>query len=108
MLAVLLAVGGGASRAAAAERHGAAHFGLGVASVVCTLVYGPIKTTYAVLGSITGGLAYVLTGFDGATAHKIIQPAIRGDYVVVPENLTSERPLTFAGRDPRQEPYPYR
>jgi hypothetical protein len=55
---------------------------------------------YAVLGSATGGLAYLLTGGDGHTARNITQKAVRGDYVVTPEHLTAEQPLVFVGIDP--------
>jgi len=92
----------GAARAA--ERHVATQFALGAGSVLSTFVYGTVKTVYAVLGSITGGLAFALTGGRGDVARAIIQPAIRGDYVVVPEHLTLERPLIFAGRDPVETP----
>jgi hypothetical protein len=81
-------------------RHAAAHFGLGVTAVACTFVYGTAKVLYAVLGSATGGLAWVLTGGNGEVARGIVQPALRGDYVVRPANLTSDEPLTFVGRDP--------
>jgi hypothetical protein len=86
--------------ARAAERHVATQFALGAGSVLGTFVYGTVKTVYAVLGSITGGLAFALTGGRGDVASAIMQPALRGDYVIVPEHLTLERPLIFAGRDP--------
>jgi hypothetical protein len=89
-----------AAQAQGQTRHAAVHFGLGTLSVVSTVVYGSAKFVYAVLGSAPGGLAYVITGFDGDVARRIIQPAVRGDYVVTPENLTAEMPLVFVGRDP--------
>ncbi len=87
--------------AQASERNAAAEFGLGVAAFVFTLPYGLVKTAYAVGGSVTGGLAWVLTGGRNEIARAIIQPAMRGDYVVVPEHLLLERSLVFVGRDPR-------
>ena len=84
----------------AAERHAATHFALGAGSVLGTFVYGTVKTGYALLGSVIGGLAFVLTGGRGDVARAILQPAIRGDYVITPEHITLERPLIFAGRDP--------
>lgn len=84
----------------AAERHAATHFLLGAGSFFGTVVYGTVKTSYAVLGTVIGGLAFALTGGRGDVARAILQPAIRGDYVVTPEHLTLERPLIFAGRDP--------
>jgi len=84
----------------AAERHAATHFLLGAGSFVTTVFYGAVKTSYAVLGSVVGGLAFALTGGRGDVARAILQPAIRGDYVITPEHLTMERPLIFSGRDP--------
>jgi hypothetical protein len=84
----------------AAERHAATHFLLGAGSFLSTVVYGTVKTGYAVLGSVIGGLAFALTGGRGDVARAIIQPSVRGDYVVTPEHLTMERPLIFSGRDP--------
>jgi hypothetical protein len=94
--------------AQASERNTAAEFGLGVASFALTVPYGLVKTAYAVGGSLVGGLAWVLTGGRNDTARAIIQPAVRGDYVVVPEHLLIQRSLVFVGRDPRtQSSYSY-
>ena len=83
----------------APERNIMLHYGLGVGSVLCTLVYGPVKVVYATLGSITGGFAYLLTGGRLDVPREIIQPAIRGDYVVTPEHLTFNQPLMFVGKE---------
>ena len=53
------------------------------------------------------GLAYVLTGFNSRPARAVLQASLRGDYVVTPAHLTGKKPLSFVGRDPRYEPYPY-
>ncbi|MFI5316225.1 MAG: hypothetical protein ACHQ6T_11030 [Myxococcota bacterium] len=83
----------------APERNIMLHYGLGLGAVLCTLVYGPVKVVYATLGSITGGLAYLLTGGRLDVPREIIQPAIRGDYVVTPEHLTFNQPLQFVGKE---------
>jgi hypothetical protein len=90
--------------ASATERNAPMHFVVGAGSVLSTFVYGTVKVVYAVLGSATGGLAFALTGGRRDVARAIIQPAVRGDYVVTPEHLTMERPLIFAGRDPIESP----
>ncbi|MEE8557894.1 MAG: hypothetical protein V3T14_08410 [Myxococcota bacterium] len=90
----------GTARAAGPARHAAIHFALGTAAAACTVIYGTGKVLYAVLGSATGALAWVLTGGNGEIARTITQSAIRGDYVVTPEHLTSDMPLVFVGRDP--------
>ncbi len=93
----------GPGNAMAQERHAAAHFGLGVATAACNLLYGPAKVIYAVGGSITGGLAWAITGGRRDVARAIMQPALRGDYSLVMENLTMEEPFSFVGRDPEYE-----
>lgn len=96
------------AHAASGQRSAGAEFGLGVTAVVCSVVYGPVKTVYAVLGTIAGGMAWVFTTGDRhETARRIIQPALRGDYVVTPEHLTNDDVLSFVGRDPTTDPYPY-
>lgn len=81
--------------------------GLGVASVVSTLLWGTTKTICALGGSLTAGLAYVFTGFNSRPARAVLQASLRGDYVVTPKHLRGEEPLSFIGRDPQYEPYPY-
>ena len=79
----------------------------GLGAFLCTVPWGLVKTGYAVLGGVTGGLAFGLTGGRGDISRAIWQASLRGDYVVTPGNLTGERPLSFVGRDPQRDPYPY-
>jgi hypothetical protein len=81
--------------------------GLGIGSVASTFLWGTAKTLFAVGGTLTGGLAYLFTGFNSRAARPIFQASLRGDYVVTPEHLRGRKPLSFIGRDPRYEPYPY-
>ena len=104
-LVVALGIGGtpGPATAQAQERNVAYHMGLGTAAFILTIPYGVGKIIYALGGAVTGGLAWALTGGRRDIARAIIEPTLRGDYVIVPENLTMERPLTFSGRDPQQQ-----
>ncbi len=77
---------------------------LGTTCAVLNFGYGPLKVVYAVLGTTTGVAAWVLTAGDSEVARKLIQPALRGDYAIVPDHLTSDRDLEFFGRDPKQTP----
>ena len=79
---------------------GANEAGLGVGSAVLSLVYGPVKIVYSVLGVVFGGFAYGLSGGDSSVMHAVVTPAIRGDYVITPSHLRGERPLEFIGQDP--------
>jgi len=110
LLSIYVFLMGGAAPAVAqdAERGATMEFALGVSSFALTLPYGLVKLTYALGGSLTGGMAWVLTGGQSEVARAIIQPAVRGDYVIIPEHLTNDRALVFVGRDPsREAPYSY-
>jgi hypothetical protein len=74
--------------------------GLGAAAALCSLVYGPMKVFRAIGGLIVGGLAYPLSGGDSDIMMKIINPSVRGDYVVTPSHLRGDQPFDFFGRDP--------
>ena len=57
----------------------------------------PTKFTYATLGAITGGFAYVLTGFNTNVGKSIWIPSTGGDYVITPAMLRGEDPIYFSG-----------
>lgn len=71
---------------------------LEVTSWLLTAPYGAVKAAYAIGGSIVGGLAWVGTGGDSKVARSIWGPAITGDYIVRPENLSGQRPIHFVGK----------
>lgn len=74
--------------------------GLGAVAAISSLIYGPIKITYCVLGVVFGGMAYGLSGGDSDVLDAVITPAVRGDYVITPSVIRGERSLEFIGRDP--------
>src|SRR3972149_566764 len=67
--------------------------GYGVGSVLSSLFYSPFKVTYAGLGLLTGGMGFVLSAGNVDVANSIIQPAVRGNYVVTPSHLRVEEAL---------------
>ncbi len=66
-------------------------------AVVANVVYMPVKIVYAGLGTLTGGLAYLLTVGDTETANKVWSPSIGGSYVVTPSMLRGDEPVLFNG-----------
>ena len=90
------------SSARAEDRWAVTEFALGTTAAALNLAYGPIKVAFAVMGGVTGSLAWLLTGGDNEVARAIIQPALRGDYMIRSENLTGDEPLEFYGRDPKE------
>ena len=109
--AFLRRLGGGCLAPATAfasqdDRNSATVFALGITTALLNIGYGPVKSIFAAAGTLTGGLAWIFTGGNKEVARAIVQPSIRGDYAIVPENLTMEKPLIFIGRDPRNYPPP--
>ncbi len=86
-----------ASLAQAKETHYWGDAGWGVLAVVANVVYMPVKIVYAGLGTLTGGLAYLLTVGDTETANKVWSPSIGGSYVVTPSMLRGDEPVLFNG-----------
>jgi hypothetical protein len=72
--------------------------GIGAVAALSTLLYGPVKLTYAALGLFVGGAAWGLSGGDQAVLEAVVNPAVRGDYVVTPEHIRLERSLEFYGK----------
>ncbi len=93
-LIMLLARG---SQAQAKDTHHWGDAGWGVLAVVANIVYMPVKIVYAGLGTVTGGLAYVLTVGDGDTANKVWSPSLGGNYVLTPAMLRGDEPILFNG-----------
>ncbi|HWP60097.1 MAG TPA: hypothetical protein VNL14_19545 [Candidatus Acidoferrales bacterium] len=77
--------------------------GYGVGAVVASVLYSPLKVTYAGLGLLTGGLGYVLTAGRTDVANNIIFPAVRGDYVITPSHLKGQEPVVFIGSPPPEQ-----
>ncbi|GJL56214.1 MAG: hypothetical protein NPIRA02_33460 [Nitrospirales bacterium] len=71
--------------------------GAQVASGALSILYTPVKLVYAGLGGIFGGLAYVLTGGDEATAHTIWTASVDGDYFLTPSHLRGDSSVQFMG-----------
>ena len=81
----------------AEERSTLSTFGLGAGAAIATLVWGPAKVVFAAGGAAVAGLAWAVTGGHKSTGRRILQSAVRGDYVVTPEQLASEKPLLISG-----------
>ncbi|MDO8432999.1 MAG: hypothetical protein Q7S58_11385 [Candidatus Binatus sp.] len=71
--------------------------GYGVGALLVNILYVPAKLTYAVVGSVVGGLAYVVTAGNEQAANGVWRSALGGDYVVTPQMLAGQQPLNFSG-----------
>lgn len=81
----------------------AAEFGIGTATVVANLFYGPTKLLYAIGGGLVASIAYVFSGGDVAVARPIVDASLRGDYFVSTSHLRGQSDLEFVGRRPDLE-----
>jgi hypothetical protein len=95
-VAAFLTMSGGAS-ASAGEDNPWRTAGLGLGSVLSNVVYMPAKIVYGALGSVTGGLTYLLTGGSHETAQNVWVASLGGTWVIVPDNLTGQTPVEFSG-----------
>jgi hypothetical protein len=76
----------------------ASEAGLQVGAMFSTLLYGPAKVVMATVGTLTSGLAYVVTGGNADIAKTVFESSVFGDYIVTPEHLKGEKPLEVVGR----------
>ena len=74
--------------------------GVGVGTAIASLVYAPIKLTYALGGLVVGGLAWAFSGGDSEVASVVLTPSLRGDYVVTRSQLMGRQEIEFFGRRP--------
>jgi hypothetical protein len=75
-----------------------AQFGIGAASVLLSIPYGAAKVTYAALGGIIGGFAYLFSAGDKEAAKAVWTSSLNGTYVLTPDHLKGDKPIQFMGR----------
>jgi len=95
-LLVALLLAASPARAESVAREG----GLAAASLLSSLVYGPVKLTYATLGLVGAGFAYAFSGGDHDVAGPVLDASVRGDWVLTPRHLTGDEEIEFIGRRP--------
>lgn len=93
---LILLLGANVVKAGDTEQAGS-DMGMGLAAVGTNLFYVPVKVGYSLLGGLTGGVAYALTGGNRDVADRIWVPSMGGDYVVTPEHLSGEEEIYFSG-----------
>ena len=96
VLAVWALLLGGMPVPVSASSYGS-DMGWGLMAFGSTLVYIPAKLCYAILGGVTGGLAYGLTFGNLDTAKAIWSPALGGTYVLSPGMVRGKEPILFSG-----------
>jgi len=87
----------GARPALAEDDDFLAKAGIGLGTALVNVLYIPAKFTYATVGTVIGGLAWVLTLGDTDTAMGVWEPTLGGSYVVTPSMLRGDEPIEFSG-----------
>jgi hypothetical protein len=72
--------------------------GYGAGSILASCVYSPAKVVYGLIGGLTGGIAFLLTGGNQDVAKKIWTPSLRGTYVITPDMLKGKEQVQFVGQ----------
>lgn len=101
-LAALALVGALAlpGQARAAEHSLGENFGLGLVAGFGTFVYFPVKMVYSMVGGLVGGLTYLVTLADEETANAVWEPTLGGTYVLTPDMIAGNEPVSFIGSAP--------
>ena len=79
------------------SKEASSDFGIGVVTALANIVYMPVKVTYGVMGGITGGFAYVLSGANRNVAEGVWVPSLGGDYVLTTDHMTGREQVHFNG-----------
>ena len=87
-----------ASAAAEETKRAGRDAGLGLATVVANIFYVPVKVGYAVVGGVTGGLAYAMSAGNTQAANKVWASSIGGDYVLSSDQVAGRQKIKFAGQ----------
>lgn len=65
-------------------------------SAACSVLYTPVKAAYAVGGTLTGGLVFLMSAGQSSTAAgRVMARSTGGDWFVHPDHLTGNRKLVF-------------
>lgn len=70
--------------------------GIGTATVAANVLYIPTKLGYALLGGLTGGMAYVLTGANYQVAERVWKPSMGGNYILSRDHLRGTERISFS------------
>ena len=86
----------GAPRAVRAEEY-PNQAGWGALAVLANVGYMPAKTIYALVGGLTGGIAYVCTAGSYDTARSIWEMSLGGTWALSPGMVRGDESIYFAG-----------
>ncbi|HTY54242.1 MAG TPA: hypothetical protein VMB26_03525 [Candidatus Binataceae bacterium] len=71
--------------------------GIGAATLGANVLYIPAKFVYGILGGITGGAGWAVTGGNTQVSNTIWRSSLGGDYVLTPGMIRGDDPIHFSG-----------
>jgi len=71
--------------------------GIGAATLGANVLYIPAKFVYGILGGITGGAGWAVTGGNSQVSDTIWRSSLGGDYVLTPSMIRGDDPIHFSG-----------
>ena len=72
--------------------------GIKITGWAATVPYCLAKSTFAILGGVVGGFAYLFSGGNADTAQAVWTTSIFGTYIIRPEHLRGQEPVHFLGQ----------
>ena len=97
LIAILLLLQASGFAEAAYSPSTSEELGYGVLAGFGTLVWFPLKLSYAVLGLTVGGLGYAISGGNADVAKYVIIPSCKGTYVISPKLFYGEESFVPMG-----------
>ncbi|MGR9109069.1 MAG: hypothetical protein ACU843_19320 [Gammaproteobacteria bacterium] len=70
-----------------------------VGAGICSILYTPLKTAFAVLMGVTGGLSLIATvpAGDVEASAQIVRWGVYGDWLIRPDHLYGQTPVRLIG-----------
>ncbi|MCI0653656.1 MAG: hypothetical protein L0Y39_04160 [Methylococcaceae bacterium] len=77
----------------------ASNAGAWVGAGFCSLIYTPVKTAFAILMGVTGGLSLIATvpAGDTSASAQIVKWGMFGDWLIRPDHLSGQSDIKFVG-----------
>ncbi|MGH8500789.1 MAG: hypothetical protein ACRERV_18545 [Methylococcales bacterium] len=77
----------------------ASNAGAWVGAGFCSLIYTPVKTAFAILMGVTGGLSLIATvpAGDTSASAQIVKWGLYGDWLIRPDHLSGQNSIKFVG-----------
>jgi len=97
LLVPVLLAAPAAARAESEDSSPITKFFVGLSAAVCTLVYTPLKITYAITSIPMSGLVYMWSVGNTEMTERVMRSGTQGNWVITPEHLRGDASLDFVG-----------